>query len=299
MSSRPEVTSYPRQDADTSRHHVASRPFRVSTVHYPDDRDRLTVTRARTHARTDAGAKATFCPCGFTECAFDPERIFRHVANSQRAIARAKDTVVELARCNSLDHLVTLTAGPHFAGRMEALGALSAFLADRRHGRWFAAHVGSYVSVAGPSSAGGWHLHVGIRGRLDAVVLLRLKESWTRFLASAYDIPAPEGGGHWRVNVSAPRGRCSPASLGAYLAKHIDSAAKGQKSYRRALGMARAVRESVVVLMTPAVARGIVAVFGRPERIVHPRTGAVLGWTTEGRGVRGYVASLGLKEVTG
>lgn len=291
-SSLLALAEYPCQDVDTSRHHAVSHSFRLSAVHYFDELDRFTVIRA---AGAGSSSRPIFCPLGVKHCAFDPKRVARFIENARRSEIRARRTVVELARCNALDHLLTLTAGTHIGGRTEALDTFSTFLADRRHGRWFAGQIEGYVAVAEPFSGGGWHLHVGIRGGLRPGMLLRLKESWTRFLASSCGIPAPREGAFWRVNVAPPRSRYSPVTLGEYLAKHLAAPSKGRRSYRCAHGMARALRESVVALLTTATAFALITAFGRPQRVVHPRSGAILGWACEGAGARQYLQSLCLE----
>lgn len=289
------VGEFPCQGADTSRHHGAPRPFRLSATHYFDERDRLTITRAR--QRGCSSTRPVFCPLGVERCAFDPKRVGRLIENARRSEDRARSSVIELARCNRLDHLLTLTAGAHLRSRGDALDAVSAFLASRRHGRWFAAHIGPYVAVAEPFSADGWHIHMGIDRPLSPPVLLRLKESWTRFLALECGVAAPSEDRVWRVNVARPRSYNSPMTLGAYLAKRIEAPSKGKKSYRCARDMARALKQSVVALLTAVGARSLVEAFGRPRRIVHSRSGAVLGWTTVGTGAREYLGSLELEEV--
>lgn len=288
------VANYPSKYADTTRHTALSLPFLVSTAHYPDDHDRLTLTRARTKATS----RPPFCPLGVAHCAFDPKRVTRSLDNARRSSLRARSNVVDLARCNSLDHLVTLTAGPYFSSRSEALDAFSAYLADRHFGQWFRARLGGYVVVAEPFAGEGWHLHVAVHGRIAPEALTRLKESWTRFLASVLSIPAPSTGRLWRVNVAPPRGWHTPATLGAYLSKRLDTSGRGERSYRCAQDMARAIKESVVAFLTVAAARSIVAVFGPLRRIVDRYLGVILGWTSEGSGARAYLATLGIGAVT-
>lgn len=278
--SRPASTTtpYPCQYADTSRQGDDTHPFRVSIALYPDGAEQVTATRA-----DDAGTsvRTTFCPHGSVVCRFDYRRLTRGAESARRSARRARARLDEIARCNSLDHLVTLTAGSHFKTRAEALAAFSSFLADRRHGRWFRALVGAYIVVAEPFKLphGGWHIHAAIPGRLAPAVLHRLRVSWTLFLATACGIPGPFLGRFWRVNVSAPKRWHSPSTLAAYLGKHLGAPCEGQKSYRCAKGMASAVKTVTVAKLTGAQARDLIASYGTPERICHPRSGALLGWT--------------------
>lgn len=283
MSSPASTTpAYPCQNADTSRQDAVRHRYRISVAVYPDGAERVTVTRADPAA---VSAPQTFCPLGSVECPFDPRRLCRKAESARRSARRVRARLDEIARCNSLDHLITLTAGSHFTSRSHAMSAFSAFLADRRHGRWLRALVGGYIVVAEPFTlpAGGWHVHVAIAGRLSAAALHRLRTSWTAFLLAVYGIPAPMIGRFWRVHVSAPRSWHSPATLAAYLGKHLGAPHEGQKSYRYAIGMASASSTVCVAELTSTQARELIASYGTPERICHPRTGAVLGWTVRFR----------------
>jgi hypothetical protein len=96
---------------------------------------------------------------------------------------------------------------------------MSGYLDDPRFGRWFRNHLRScYVMVAEPFRDGdGWHVHLCVRGRMRERLLVRLKETWTRYLLVQHGIARPQNVRHrqWRVNVQAPRRGDTPARSAA------------------------------------------------------------------------------------
>lgn len=279
--------TYPRPE-DVSPRAWSDGLYRVSSASYPDGGVRLTAVRT---GGTPKG-EAPFCSEGVARCAFDFGRIKRNLDNERRKVSRARGEVADAVRCNGLDHLVTFTAGKHPRSRGHALDLMSGYLDDPRHGRWFRDHLRRcYVFVAEPFGDGnGWHVHLCMRGRLPGVALLRLKETWTRYLVVQHGIPRPENVRHrqWRVNVQPPRRHDTPRSLGCYVGKYVGKSfdahtLPGEHRYRLGHGMLGPVRVSEVRRLSVADLLALFEGFPPLVQIAHPVSGDCLGWTSERR----------------
>lgn len=252
---------------------------------YPDGGHRYAVV-----VEADAEQKPLppFCSEGVERCPFDYSRIKRNLDNERRKVARSRRSVEDYCRCNALDHLLTLTAGKHLKTRDGALGAWSAFLDDKRFGRWFRDVLGGvYVAVAEPfEDEDGWHVHVAIRGRIAPAHLERLKTTWTGYLLRRLRIPRPNcARRRWRVNVQPPKPGHTPRSLGIYLGKYcgkaFDSITDGLHRYRPGLGMLRPVVRSTRWLLSETALWKLLARYDRHHVLRHPVTGSCIGFAME------------------
>ena len=268
-----QVLSYPCLYADTTQR-PASRPYRLTLTAYPD-LERLTLTRACAPFRVHA--------CAVSERR-ERDAQWRARDNERRSVTRARQAVEDLVICNRLSCLITPTLGGGAGSDAEVRAIARGFLSRRTGGRWFREWMGeAYIGVAGVSDGDeSCHVHFAVRRSPAREVLERLRLSWTEHLSRSCGVKAPTtSSGLWRVDVALPAEWQTPATLGAYLARHISPSSGPGRRYLAPQGMARPVREVHTVWLTDAEAWEMAAARGQVRRITDSLTGRSLGLTVE------------------
>jgi len=110
-------------------------------------------------------------------------RLLSEIGNGKQAAKRFK----RLARYNDFRYMTTLTLPAGDRSRKAVQSLWQGFL--KRDGlRYFHARKGGWLAVLEPHAAGGWHLHVLHRNRLNAATT---RAVWTRYLLrNGYSLPA-------------------------------------------------------------------------------------------------------------